>query len=162
MSHPRRHNSWTNIHIQTYQTNFSIHIIYSHIFNKWFEKGYDTTENTDSWKWKNLLILIQKITLKFLIHPLAVRTKLLTLKTYLEDCEECDGKCIEVGGWCFLLKIELTTKELHTKQGKDENKQEEQEQEGDDGTHWIQQRYHQIAEWCPVPENHFTYMPFIA
>jgi hypothetical protein len=57
------------------------------------------------------------------------------LQTYLEDCEECDGECIEVGGWCFLLKIELTTKELHTEQSKDENEQEEQEQEGDDGTH---------------------------
>lgn len=83
------------------------------------------------------------------------------LKTYLEDCEECDGECIEVRGWCFLLKIELTTKELHTEQGKDENEQEEQEQEGDDGTHWIQQRYHQITQWRPVPANHFTYMPFI-
>jgi hypothetical protein len=39
----------------------------------------------------------------------------------------------------------LTTKELHTEQSKDENEQEEQEQEGDDGTHWIQQWYHQIA-----------------
>lgn len=63
----------------------------------------------------------------------------LTLKTtYLEDCEECDGKRIEVGRRCPFLKIELTTKQLHTEQGKDKNKQEEQEQEGDDGTHWIQ------------------------
>jgi hypothetical protein len=52
--------------------------------------------------------------------------------TYLEDCEECDGKRIEVRGWCPFLEIELTTKQLHTEQSKDKNKQEEQEQEGDD------------------------------
>jgi hypothetical protein len=57
------------------------------------------------------------------------------MTTYLEDCEECNGECIEVGVRRSLLKIELTTKQLHTEQGKDENEQEEQEQEGDDRTH---------------------------
>lgn len=74
MSHPRTHKSWTNTHIQINQPNFSTYIIYSHIFNKWFEKGYVTTENTDSCKWKNLLISILKITLtQFMIHPFSCK-----------------------------------------------------------------------------------------
>lgn len=57
--------------------------------------------------------------------------------SYLEDCEKCYGKGIEVGRWCPRIKIKLTTKELHSQQGEYENEEEEQEEQGYDAAHRI-------------------------
>jgi hypothetical protein len=39
----------------------STHGIYSHMFSELFQKSDDATRNIQSWKWKNLLIAIQKV-----------------------------------------------------------------------------------------------------
>jgi hypothetical protein len=44
----------------------------------------------------------------------------------------------------------LSTKELHSQQGKDENEQEEQEQQAENGPHTAQQGYHQVPQVGPV------------
>lgn len=65
--------------------------------------------------------------------------------TYLEDSKQRNGKGIEVGRRCAFLEVELSPKELHAKQGKDKNEQEEKEQQRNDGSHRVQERYHQIS-----------------
>ena len=53
---------------------------------------------------------------------------------------------------CYLLSAE----QLHAKQSKDENKQEQQKKKRDDGTHAVEQRNDEISQRRPVPENRQT------
>ena len=45
----------------------------------------------------------------------------------------------------------LSSEELHPQQGKDEYEQEEQEEEGDDGAHTVEQWDDQVPQGGPVP-----------
>lgn len=69
---------------------------------------------------------------------------------YLEDSEQRDRKGVEVGRRGAVLEVELSPKELHSKQREDENEQEEKEQQRDNGSHWVEEGYHQVPKWCPV------------
>lgn len=73
-------------------------------------------------------------------------------RPYLKDSEEGLGEGIKgtslgVG----LVKVELAPKQLHAKQGEDDDKEKEEKQQGGDGLHGIEQGCHQIAQRCPVP-----------
>ena len=45
--------------------------------------------------------------------------------TYLKDGEHGNGEWIEVGRRCSILKIECTSKQLHSKKGKDEDEEKQ-------------------------------------
>lgn len=47
----------------------------------------------------------------------------------------------------------LSTKELHSQKGKDNDEQEKEEQQADDGFHGVEKRDDQVPERCPVPAN---------
>lgn len=65
--------------------------------------------------------------------------------TYLEHSEESNGKRVEIGWRCSIGEIELTTKQLHTKESEYEDEQEEKKQQGNNGSHGIEKRYHKIS-----------------
>lgn len=65
------------------------------------------------------MLCIRKLLVKFLIS-----NNLNEITLYLEDSKQCDRKCIEVRWRRASLEIELSTKQLHSKQSKDKNEQE--------------------------------------
>lgn len=69
---------------------------------------------------------------------------------YLEDSKQRNGKCVEVGRWSAIFKVELAAKELHAEKCEDENEQKQEEQQRNDGSHGTEERYHQVAEWWPI------------
>lgn len=48
---------------------------------------------------------------------------------YLEDSKQRNRKRIEVSGWRSLFEIKLASKELHSKEREDKNKEKQQEQQ---------------------------------
>lgn len=68
----------------------------------------------------------------------------------LEDGEQRDRECVEVGRWGAFGKVKLAAKQLHAQQGKDQNEQKEKEQQRNDGTHGVQQGDDEIAQGGPV------------
>lgn len=65
-------------------------------------------------------------------------------REYLKHRQQCDRERIEIRRRCAALKVELTAKQLHAQQCKDQNEQEQQEQQRYDRSHRIQQRYNKI------------------
>lgn len=51
----------------------------------------------------------------------------------------------------------LAPKELHAQQSKDHDEEEEKEQQADDRLHGVEQGYHKIPQWVPVPTNTWAY-----
>lgn len=73
-------------------------------------------------------------------------------RPYLKDSEEGLGEGIKGASLGVgLVKVELAPKQLHAKQGEDDDKEKEEKQQGGDGLHGIEQGCHQIAQRCPVP-----------
>ena len=47
-------------------------------------------------------------------------------RQHLKDSQEGYGKWIEIGRWCSVRKIESPAKQLHSKEGKNEDEQEKE------------------------------------
>lgn len=73
---------------------------------------------------------------------------------YLEDTDEGLGEVVKVASSYFrVFKVISASEELHAQQGENDNEKKEQQQEGSDGADGVEQRGHQIAQRCPVPEE---------
>lgn len=73
---------------------------------------------------------------------------------YLENSEKGLGEVIESASFSHsFIKVKLSPKKLHAKQGKDNDKEEKQQQQGCDGLHGVEERGHQVTERCPVTEE---------
>lgn len=75
---------------------------------------------------------------------------------YLKHSEEGLGKVVKGASLGLgLIKVELSTKHLHSQQGEDDNEEEEQQQQGSNGFHGVEQRCHQVTQRLPVTvKNH--------
>ncbi len=47
----------------------------------------------------------------------------------------------------------LSSEELHAQKGKDNYEEEEQEEQADDGLHWVEQRNNEVTQRRPVPDK---------
>ena len=73
---------------------------------------------------------------------------------YLEAGEQCLGEGVEGAAFGLrLVKVELPSEQLHTKQSEDDEEEEEEQQQGGDGLHGVQQRRHQIGQSRPMAEQ---------
>lgn len=61
------------------------------------------------------------------------------------------GKLSNVLRHFHVLKIKLAPKELHAQQGKNYDKEEEEEEQRGNGADRVEQRGHQVAQRCPIP-----------
>lgn len=78
--------------------------------------------------------------------PTNICTHLRVSGPYLKDSEEGLGEGIKGASLGVgLVKVELAPKQLHAKQGEDDDKEKEEKQQGGDGLHGIEQGCHQIA-----------------
>ena len=64
----------------------------------------------------------------------------------LENCEKGNVEGVEIGWWSSFGEVESPSEKLHSQQGKYEDEQEEEKQQGQDGTHRAEQGYHQVAK----------------
>ena len=60
----------------------------------------------------------------FLFHSILAHLVPIFTRQHLKDSQEGYGKCIEIGRWRSVWKIENSAKQLHTKEGKNEDEQE--------------------------------------
>lgn len=78
----------------------------------------------------------------------------ITRAAYLEDTDEGLGEVVKVASSYFsVFKVISASKELHAQQGKDDDEEKEHQQERSDGADGVEQRGHQVAQRCPVPEG---------
>lgn len=71
--------------------------------------------------------------------------------THLEHSEQGLGEVIKRAPFGHsLVKVELSPKKLHAKQGENDDEEEEQQQQGGDGFHGVEQRGHQVTERGPM------------
>lgn len=73
---------------------------------------------------------------------------------YLEAGEQCLRERVKGAAFGLsLIKVELSSKQLHAEQSEDDEEEEEEQQQGGDGLHGVQQGRHQIGQSCPVAEQ---------
>ena len=73
--------------------------------------------------------------------------------SYLENCEQCCSDWVEIWCGCPIWKIEKSAKQLHSKEGKYENEQEQQEEQWQNGGYGVHKSYHKIPQRGPISEK---------
>ena len=72
---------------------------------------------------------------------------------YLKNGQQGTRDCVEVWCWRSVIEIEVATKKLHSKQGKDEYEEKKEEQQWQNGCYGVHQGDHKISKVCPVPKK---------
>ena len=70
---------------------------------------------------------------------------------YLENCHRAGHDPVKVGP---TVRVKFAPKNLHPKQGGDEDGEHEEDEEGGDAGDRVDQRLHQVAHAVPIPACH--------